>query len=395
MSLLASCWAEQGRQVTLLTFERANACSSSCRIHASVKIKKLGLESVSSHVVDAILRNLWRLYILRRAIQESEADIVVSFVDIINVLTIIATRRMFKPIIVSERVDPSRHSIGPAWRFLRQLVYPLADALVCQTTSALAQFRIARKNIGAVIPNMVTVPLSSTKNYGSSAGRIGRRTIIGMGRLVHQKGFDLLLRSFAVIATRHPDWSVLILGDGPLRQELETQVERLKLTARVKFLGAVDDPISVLRQADLFVLSSRFEGFPNALCEAMACGLPVVSFDCPSGPRDIIRNGLDGILVPADDVDRLAAAMDRLASSEQERQRMGDRATEVLVRFSQQRILTLWEELFAQVAKRKVLAKREVPNSIRSRRHGLPTLVGVSSEPASSNNGKSQSQVGK
>src|SRR6516162_10944578 len=79
MSLLASCWAEQGRQVTLLTFERANACSSSCRIHASVKIKKLGLESVSSHVVDAILRNLWRLYILRRAIQESEADIVVSF----------------------------------------------------------------------------------------------------------------------------------------------------------------------------------------------------------------------------------------------------------------------------------------------------------------------------
>jgi glycosyltransferase involved in cell wall biosynthesis len=281
--------------------------------------------------------------VLREKIRESSPDVVISFMEGSNVLTLLATRWLRLPVIVIEQTDPALYEIGRAWNILRRMVYPLADYLVCPVAGSLARFQSMTRVRGCVIPNPIDVP-SLPQNAGQRSGE--GHTLAAMGRLVYQKGFDLLLRAFAEICGRHPDWRLVIYGSGPLLEELQAQALGLEVHERVHFAGAVSDPFAQLQAADMFVLSSRFEGFGMALAEAMACGLPAVSFDCPEGPACIIRNGVDGILVPPGDVESLATVLDRLMGDAQERRKLGLGAVEVRERFSTEKILSQWQELF-------------------------------------------------
>jgi len=174
-------------------------------------------------------------------------------------------------------------------------------------------------------------------------------TIVSMGRLVPLKQFDQLIRAFASLSQEFPEWDLLIIGDGPERPSLSALASDLSISGRVLMPGAFKSPGEHLASSDLFVLSSRYEGFPNALCEAMASGLPVVCFDCPSGPREIVRHEVDGLLVPPQDVDALSGAMRRLIDSPAERQRMAERAREITARFAPESIFDHWERLIQDV----------------------------------------------
>lgn len=345
MSTMANFWAEKKWTVNLLTLDSPDA-PPFYKLHPAVRHRALGLASVSKNPLAAMARNLHRVRLLRRAIRETEPDVVLSSMSQTNVLTLFATGGMKVPVIVREANNPYLSAIGKQWILLRRWTYRKAARVVLLSRDSLPYFSDAVQRRAMVIPNPVMIA-AQPRSANSSNGEM--KTIIAMGRFVPQKGFEMLLQAFARIAEKHPAWSLEILGDGPLRAELESLAEKLGVAARVRMPGVTKEPWDKLRQADLFVMSSRFEGFPNALCEAMACGLPAISFDCRTGPAEIIRNGVDGVLVPAENVGALGDAMERLMNDPKQREALAARAPEVLERFGLQKVMGIWEAAIAEL----------------------------------------------
>jgi glycosyltransferase involved in cell wall biosynthesis len=173
--------------------------------------------------------------------------------------------------------------------------------------------------------------------------------VIAAGRLAHSKGFNLLISAFEQVAESHPEWELRIFGDGYLQARLERQIARTGLTDRARLMGRTGRMGSELANASIYALSSHFEGFGMVIIEAMSAGLPVVSFDCPRGPRDIIEDGHDGILVPLGDVTGLAAGLSRLMDDEELRRKMAGAAREKATHYSMDRIAEQWRSLFTDL----------------------------------------------
>ena len=347
LSLMASYWAGKGHDVTLMTLDS----KGSDFYVVDLRVKRVGLDLMraSRHQLAGAFNNARRLWVLRQAIRRAEPDVVVSFMAETNVLVLLASRGLEPGVIVSERVDPSRHSIGTVWSWLRKQAYHQANCVVVQSEQVRDWFAGSVRNERLVIiPNPISVmnePDAGASLADVTKGQANRPTVIGMGRMTRQKGFDLLLKAFARAVRGLPDWQLVLLGDGEERAALDELAERLGLAGRVFFPGRVQTPQAVLRQAELFVLSSRYEGFPNALLEAMSCALPVISFDCPSGPSEIIRDGTDGLLVPAEDVEALASTMTMLMRDPAQRARLAARAARVTDRFGMEGVMALWDEV--------------------------------------------------
>ncbi|MEK7778736.1 MAG: glycosyltransferase family 4 protein [Pseudomonadota bacterium] len=348
---LANAWVERGYQVTLVvTYSKRGECFYAL----SDKIELCYLSDLvgNFHRLDLFIQ-FKRLLALRHLIKTIQPDVVLSFLTNVNVATILAAWGSGYAAIVSERTYPPVRSIGRFYESLRKLTYPYAASVVMQTHKGLSwlQDEIPRAN-GAVIPNPIPYPLSvfEPKLAPQTLLANGRKLLLGVGRLADQKRFDCCLLSFATLAKRYADWDLVILGEGPLRGALESQIKVLGLESRVYLPGGVGNVGDWYARADLYVMSSSFEGFPNTLVEAMAHGCAVVSYDCNTGPRDIIRDGEDGLLVnPVGDVTALTSALDQLMGDDKRRERMAQKAVDVRERFSQASILAMWDELFDRV----------------------------------------------
>ncbi|MDO8607316.1 MAG: glycosyltransferase family 4 protein [Phaeospirillum sp.] len=348
LTTLANAWAERGWTIHLLTLEDGFR-PPFYPLHPAIVYRPLALQGDSASVVGAILGNMRRLWRLRRAVAEIEPDVIVSFIDQMNVSMLLAAMGRGAPVIAAERVHSDPRQLGRVWRWLRRLTYPLAARIVAQTeAAALALAPLSRRPV-AVISNPVVAAAIT------AAAPFPRPFVAAAGRLVHQKGFDLLLRAFA--ATAPPEWRLAIFGEGPERESLERLAVELGVGSRLSLPGLAAPLAPALAAADLFVLSSRWEGFPNVLCEAMALGVPVIATRCPSGPDIIVRDGVDGLLVAAEDVDELSSALARLLADDGLRRKMGQNGRDVLDRFGLAEALAGWDGMFVEAVGRRGLRR--------------------------------------
>ncbi|BCP53926.1 glycosyl transferase [Kaistia sp. 32K] len=281
-----------------------------------------------------------RILALRRRLAELAPDLVVSFLTKVNVMTGLATLGLDVPIVLSERNNFLSQAKSPLWRLAGPIAGRRAARLVMQTKEACLALPFSLQSRAIVIPNPVASMRAARPSDGSR--------IVAVGRLEKQKGFDLLLEAFAQVAARLPAARLTIFGEGPERGALEKQARDLGVADRVHMPGVTRSPGDWVVEGDIFVLSSRFEGFPNVLLEAMAAGLAVIAFDCPWGPSEILDNPDAGLLVPAGDVGRLADAMARLATDSDLRQRLAATgAAEAAARYSLPSVLALWDAVIA------------------------------------------------
>lgn len=338
VSVVANRWAARpGWHVTLVTLE-APETPSYYPLDARVAVRRLGLPPGRRSKLSAAWQVVHRIARLRRALRAAAPDVVLSFLTRTNVMAVLATRGTGVPVVVSERNNPELQTFGPVWSWLRARLYPRAFCLVTMTQGALDYFPASVRPRGRVIPNPVDLPAGWRERRGGNV-------LVAVGRLVPQKGFDLLLPAFAEVAHRFPDWTLVIWGEGEERARLERQRDSLGLRDRVTLPGVSERPGIWVETADAFVLSSRYEGWGIVLLEAMSAGLPVVSFDCEWGPRDMVADGVDGLLVPREDVAALARALAAVVGDPSLRARLGTAARASAQRFTPDKVVAGWDRV--------------------------------------------------
>jgi len=355
---LANHWASRDWDVTIVTI--ADPKKDFYQLDPAVRRIGLNMAMGSRTPASAVINNLRRLGALYRILMRQSPDIAIAMMPAANVTLALAGRLAGIPTIGSERTYPPAMPLGRFWEAARRRVYPMLSGLVAQTTDSAAWLRSqapARRVV--VIPNPINYPIPAQRPRispdGVRATLTGKRLLLAVGRLAEEKRFDRLLAAFADIASRHPDWSLVILGEGAARAALTKQVFRLHLDGRVALPGAVGNVGDWFTAADLYVMTSRFEGFPNTLLEALSCGAPSLAVDCMTGPRELIETEVNGLLVPQDDPAALIAGLDRLMGDQELRERLAKRAVEVREAYAVPRIAAQWQAFIFKILKQDAI----------------------------------------
>ena len=266
-------------------------------------------------------------------------DIIIGFVASTNILTILASKLLAIPVVISEHssydksLTNGRSRIeSTIWKILRRVTYPLSNHLIVLTEEDRPKYHYVKEI--RVIRNPLIL-----QNKHSNIQK--ENIILGVGRLTHIKGFDMLIKAFSLLPKNR--WQLIIAGEGSERTALQNLITQLNLQDKVSLVGLIDDMEYLYKQASIFVLSSRSEGFPGALCEAMGYGCCSIAFDCPTGPKEIISNKQNGILVEANNIPLLSQAINKLIKNNKKRELLGNEAQKIKKELNILKISEKWE----------------------------------------------------
>jgi len=347
LSTLANYWAEQGWEVTVATM--ASSQGDFYTLDNRITRHELSLTAKSRNPVSGLLNNISRVMAIRKLLRDTRPDVAISMMTTANILLALASMGKRGLVTIgSERTHPPNAVHARFWKIARRYTYRWLSAVVVLSDES-AKWLLEHTNTRHVttIPNPAVWPLPShTPLVEPPRKPPGYCRLLTAGRLSQEKGYDLLIQAFSQLAPQFPNWQLVIIGDGPLRDDLKAQLTDARLTTQVLLPGRCGNLTAWYESADLYVLTSRFEGFPNTVVEAMSHGLSVVSFDCVTGPREIIRHDIDGVLVPPENVAKLTVALGDLMRNPAKREQLAIRATEVKARFAVQNIAQQWRDLF-------------------------------------------------
>ena len=354
---LANAWTARGHSSTILTISQ-NSRPSAYALDPHVARCDIGWPrfarsyELNAQAIAPVLRgfhvtgcseliyDITSIALLRHAILATKPDLVVSIIDRTNVRVLAAMHETNVPVIAYEVTDARRVSLRVLQR-AREVLYRRAAAVVAPDP-VIARWFGARGARARAIPNPLVAPPALNHTNNNS-----RKRIVSLSRLSSEKRPELLIRSFARLAERYPDWDLEFYGTGPQQNSMEHLAEDIVPAGRIRFCGFTTDPYGVLAGADIFVSASWVEGFGNAIWEALACGVPVVAMDAGPAVRALVRHAVDGLIVEENVLYGLADALERLMTNEGERKSFAAHAPEVIDRFSMEAALQQWDELLS------------------------------------------------
>ena len=354
---LANAWSTRGYRPTLLTISQ-KSIPPAYTIDEGVERRDLGwprrtreyelnamnvapiMRGLQTNDSNVLLTDLQMLAVLRCAILRTEPDVVVSFITQTNVRVLAALHESKVPVIVNEVTDARRLYMRD-WPRPRDMFYRHA-AHVVATDPLIAEWFNARGARAVSIHNPLQPPAAPIRTNSTS-----RKRVITLSRLSSEKRVEWLVRAFAALADRYPDWDLEVYGNGAQRNFLEHLAEDLAPPGRIRICGFTHEAFRVLAGADIYVSASWIEGFGNSIWEALACGVPVIAIDAGPSISRLIRHEVDGLVVRDDSVAGLTAALERLMKNESERKKCASHAPEVVDRFSMQAALQQWDELLS------------------------------------------------
>lgn len=279
---------------------------------------------------------------IRDRIKKIKPTIVCTFVSDVCVLSRIATLGINTKVVSAERGDP--FTLGKLWGFLVSWTYRLSDYCFFQLEQARDYFGSTVIQKSFVIPNV----FEPQYNYVNT--EIRNKTIVSAGRFVEEKRYDVLINAYSIVRTKYPEYKLIIYGDGPYREKYEQLVMSLGISDYVFFPGYVKNVSQSIVNDGIFVLSSRYEGIPNSLIEALSVGIPCVATDCtPGGPAFLTMNGKNGILIPVDDVEAMAKAIEQIIASPQLQEELSARGPLILSYLSPDRVSKMWKNAFLTI----------------------------------------------